>query len=54
MFGLLSNTIEGVLGVATNTAKLVVSPILAPIDDGKAISDSVKGIEESFEKIGKS
>lgn len=54
MFSFISNTIEGVVGVAVNSAKLVVSPILAPVDDGKAISDSVKGIEKSFEKIGKS
>jgi len=54
LFDLLSNTIEGVAETTINTAKLVVSPIAAPFDEGEAMEDSVDGIVKGVEKIGKS
>lgn len=54
LFDLITNTVEGVAETTLNTAKLVVSPIVAPLDEGKAMEDSVDGISKGIEKIGKS
>lgn len=53
LWDLVSNTAEGVAQMAVNTAKLAVSPIVAPLDQGKAMEDSADGIAEGLEKIGK-
>ena len=49
---LLTNTIEGAAEVAVNTAKLVVSPLAAPFDEGQAMADSAEGIRKGVGKIG--
>ena len=54
LFDLVTNTVEGITETTINTAKLVVSPVVAPFDNGKAIDDSIQGIENGIEKIGKS
>ena len=53
LWDLVSNIVLGGAQVTVNAAKLVVSPIVAPFDDGKAMEDSADGIAESLEKIGK-
>lgn len=54
LFNLISNTVEGVLETTVNTAKLAVSPLAVPFDDGKMMDDSAEGISKGIEKIGKS
>lgn len=51
---LVTNTVEGVAEITVNSAKLIVSPLAAPFDEGKAMGDSAEGIRKGVEKVGKS
>jgi len=53
LWDLVANAVEGVAQVGINTGKLVVSPIIAPLDGGEAVEDSIEGVTEGLEKIGK-
>lgn len=52
MFKIFTNVIEGTLQTAVNTVKLPFGVIVSPIDDGKTIKDSAKGVIKGLEKIG--
>lgn len=52
LFDLIKNTVEGAAQAAVNVAKVPLGVVIAPIDDGKAISEAVQGIEDGVKKIG--
>lgn len=52
LFDLLKNTVEGVAEATVNVVKLPVSVLVAPLDDGKSISDAAQGVVEGIQKIG--
>lgn len=54
MFGILYNTVEGLVEASINTVKAPIGVFLAPLDDGKTIEESVEGIQKGISKIGKS
>lgn len=56
LWNLVSNTVEGVAEVGTNTAKAVVSPFAdaATGFESHHTEDAIDGINKGFEKIGKS
>lgn len=52
MFGIIANTIDGVLQAGINTVKIPVGVVVSPLDDGKTLEDSVDGLIEGLERIG--
>lgn len=54
MFNLISNTIEGIAEIAINTVKAPIGMLVLPLDDGQTLCDSVDGIVDGLEKVGKS
>lgn len=55
MFGIITNTIEGITEVAVNTVKLPIAVVAEPfIDDKSPTEETFKRIVEGVDKIGKS
>lgn len=54
LFGLISNTVEGVAEATINTGKSVVGTATAIVDNGKTIQEGLEGVEKGLSKIGDS
>ncbi|KFC64015.1 hypothetical protein FG93_05525 [Bosea sp. LC85] len=52
LFDLVKNTVEGVAQATVNVAKLPLGALVAPLDDGKSITEAAEGIADGVRKIG--
>lgn len=52
LFDLIVNTVEGAAQATLNAAKLPLGVLVAPLDDGKTITDAADGLVEGVQKIG--
>lgn len=52
LFDLIVNTVEGAAQATLNAAKLPLGVLVAPLDDGKTITDAADGLVEGIQKIG--
>lgn len=52
LFDLIVNTVEGAAQATLNAAKLPLGILVAPLDDGKTITDAADGLVEGVQKIG--
>ena len=52
MFKMLSNIVEGTVGVAVNTALLPVAAAAAVVDEGDFLEETVERVGKNVRKIG--